>query len=153
MVGFWFRTCVNRRDPAVCLGRATTSGQDVRIDICSTGIWWFKVILSVLAACAASIGSVPRAAADDVAYLVNVTLAPSYGFASAEQALAYGRDVCEKMAAGYPYGQILEAIRADIPATDDYRASFLATQAANELCPALIWQLRQSAAGYRLPAS
>jgi hypothetical protein len=153
MVGFWFRTCVNRRDPAVRLGRATTSGRDVRIDVCGTGIWWFKAILPVVAARAALNGSVPRAAADAVAYLVNVTLAPGYGFANAEQSLAYGRDICEKIAAGYTYGRILEAIGADIPATDDYRASFLATQAANELCPTLIWQLRQSAAGYCLPAS
>lgn len=33
--------------------------------------------------------------------------------------------------------------------TDDYQAPYLITQASNELCPQLIWQLRNSAAGYR----
>jgi hypothetical protein len=30
--------------------------------------------------------------------------------------------------------------------------SYLLSQAAQELCPAQIWQLRQSAVGYRPPA-
>ncbi|MDF2825474.1 MAG: hypothetical protein K0R68_2882, partial [Mycobacterium sp.] len=33
--------------------------------------------------------------------------------------------------------------------TDEYGASYLLSQAAQELCPAQIWALRQSAAGYR----
>jgi hypothetical protein len=35
----------------------------------------------------------------------------------------------------------------------DYQASYLITQAVNELCPALIWQLRNSATNYRPPES
>ena len=31
---------------------------------------------------------------------------------------------------------------------DDYQAAYLINQAVNELCPALIWQLRNSAAHY-----
>jgi hypothetical protein len=40
-------------------------------------------------------------------------------------------------------------IKNDFNTTDDYQGSYLISQAVNELCPALIWQLRNSAAHYR----
>jgi hypothetical protein len=40
-------------------------------------------------------------------------------------------------------------VKADFSTFDEYQASYLITQAVNELCPALIWQLRNSAAHYR----
>jgi hypothetical protein len=42
-------------------------------------------------------------------------------------------------------------IKADFNTSDDYQASYLISQAVNELCPALIWRLRNSAAHYRPP--
>jgi hypothetical protein len=39
-------------------------------------------------------------------------------------------------------------VKADFQTSDEYQASYLITQGANELCPARIWQLRQSAADY-----
>ena len=90
----------------------------------------------------------PAASADAVAYLVNVTVRPGYNFANADQALAYGHGVCDKIAAGRPYAQLVGDIKNDFNTADEFQASYLVTQSANELCPAQIWQLRKSAAGY-----
>lgn len=94
----------------------------------------------------------PAAHADAVAYLVNVTVRPGYNFAGADAALSYGNGVCRKIADGRSYGDLIGDLKADFHTADDYQASYLITQAANELCPAMIWQLRNSAAGYRPPA-
>lgn len=91
----------------------------------------------------------PTASADAVAYLVNVTVRPGYNFANADHALAYGRGVCDKIAQGRPYAQLVGDVKADFNTSDEFQASYLISQAANELCPSLIWQLRNSAAGYR----
>jgi hypothetical protein len=93
----------------------------------------------------------PLAHADQVAYLVNVTVRPGYNFASADDALDYGHGICDKIAAGHSYGQIVSDVKAQFDAADEYQASYLITQAANELCPAQIWQLRNAAAGYQAP--
>jgi hypothetical protein len=45
------------------------------------------------------------------------------------------------------------SVKADFNTPDEYHASYLIAQAADELCPALIWQLRNSAAGYRPAAT
>ena len=90
----------------------------------------------------------PCAHADEVAYLVNVTVRPDYNFASADDALNYGRGLCGKVAAGQSYSQLRADVMADFHTTDEYQASYLIAQAVNELCPALIWQLRNSAAQY-----
>ncbi|MCW2655788.1 MAG: hypothetical protein JWR32_6764 [Mycobacterium sp.] len=94
----------------------------------------------------------PQARADAVAYLVNVTVRPGYNFPIADTALAYGHGICDKVAAGRAYAQVMGDVKADFSTSDEYRASYLITQAVNELCPAMIWQLRNSAAGYRPPA-
>jgi hypothetical protein len=86
---------------------------------------------------------------DAVAYLVNVTVRPGYRFANADDALAYGHGICDKVALGRRYAEIMGEVKADFQTADEYQASYLITQAVNELCPALIWQLRNSAAHYR----
>jgi len=43
-------------------------------------------------------------------------------------------------------------IKTDFTTSDEYQASYLVTQAVNELGPASIWQLRNSAAHYRPPS-
>jgi hypothetical protein len=100
--------------------------------------------------CAALVGS-PAAQADTVAYLVNVTVRPGYNFANADDALTYGRGICARIASGQSYAEVMGQIKSDFNNPDEYQASYLITQAANELCPALIWQLRNSAANYRPP--
>jgi hypothetical protein len=95
------------------------------------------------------LGGSPLARADEVAYLVNVTVRPGYAFPGPEAALAYGHGVCDKIDRSEPYGQLIIEIDADFGTSNAYQAAYLVNQAANELCPASIWRLRQSAAGYR----
>ena len=116
------------------------------------GLRAFTAFLATTTALAALIcTSAPWARADDVAYLINVTVRPGYNFANAEAALNYGHGICDKISQGLPYGRIMNDVKADFGTTDEYQASYLISQSANELCPALIWQLRNSAAGYRPP--
>jgi hypothetical protein len=89
---------------------------------------------------------------DAVAYLVNVTVRPGYHFANADDALTYGHGLCDKVAQGRGYADIMGDVKSDFNTGDEYQASYLISQAVNELCPALIWQLRNSAAHYRPPA-
>jgi hypothetical protein len=93
----------------------------------------------------------PAVRADAVAYLVNVTVRPGYNFANADEALSYGHGICDKVSQGRTYAQVMGDVKADFATSDEYQASYLITQAVNELCPALIWQLRNSAAHYRPP--
>ena len=112
--------------------------------------------LATLFACAAALGVAtlslaPSVRADQVAYLVNVTVRPGYNFPNAQAALDYGYGVCDKISAGRGYPQIMGDVKADFNTSDEFQASYLISQAAQELCPALIWQLRNSAAHYRPP--
>ncbi|MET0996350.1 MAG: DUF732 domain-containing protein [Mycobacterium sp.] len=100
---------------------------------------------------AAWIGA-PSAHADRVAYLVNVHVRPGYNFPNAEAALGYGYSICDRVAAQMGYAQLVDQVKADFRTADYYQGAYLINQAVNELCPAQIWQLRQSAAGYRVPA-
>jgi hypothetical protein len=102
--------------------------------------------------CTAVLGSLP-AHADTVAYLVNVTVRPGYNFANAADALSYGHTVCTDIGSGRSYDAVMGRIKSDFDNPDDYQASYLINQSVNELCPALIWQLRKSAATYRPPES
>jgi hypothetical protein len=67
------------------------------------------------------------------------------------QLSTYGKVICEKVARGYPYRSIAGDIKSDFSTGDEFQASYLIAQAVNELCPASIWQLRESAAQYRPP--
>lgn len=93
----------------------------------------------------------PDVHADAVAYLIGVTARPGYNFANADAALSYGHSLCDKVAAGRGYRQLVDDVKADFATTDEYQASYLISQAINELCPTQIWQLRNSAAHYRPP--
>jgi Protein of unknown function (DUF732) len=115
------------------------------------------LIRGLLAAALLTFGAIdavamaPAVRADAVAYLVNVTVRPGYNFANADAALTYGRTICDKVAAGRGYPQIMADVKSDFATSDEFQASYLITQAVNELCPAQIWALRNSAAGYRPP--
>jgi Protein of unknown function (DUF732) len=115
-----------------------------------------KSLACAFFACAAVLGVatsalVPYAHADAVAYLFNVTVRPGYNFPNAQAALDYGHGVCDKVSGGRSYAQVMDDVKADFTTSDEYQASYLISQAVNELCPALIWQLRNSAAHYRPP--
>jgi hypothetical protein len=98
---------------------------------------------------AAICATAPPARADVVAYLVNVHMRPGYNFPNADAALSYGYGICDKVSAGRGYPQLIGDVKADFTTSDEFQASYLISQAANELCPALIWQLRRSAAHYQ----
>jgi hypothetical protein len=50
------------------------------------------------------------------------------------------------------YTQLVDEVKRDFDTMDYYQDAYWINQAVNELCPAQIWQLRQSAAGYTVPA-
>jgi hypothetical protein len=109
------------------------------------------LILASCGLCGVTATVAPHARADTVAYLVNVTVRPGYHFPNAQAALDYGYGICDKVSQGRPFPQLMGDVKADFNTSDEYQASYLISQAVNELCPALIWQLRNSAAHYRPP--
>jgi Protein of unknown function (DUF732) len=107
------------------------------------------LILTVCTAASVALAAAaPQARADEIAYLVNVTVRPGYNFANAQHALDYGRGVCAKIGAGVSYRALIGDIKRDFRTEDEYQASYLISQSAQELCPALVWQVRRSAGGY-----
>jgi Protein of unknown function (DUF732) len=111
-----------------------------------------KLAVAALVTTGAAIALAPPAQADVVAYLVNVHVRPGYNFPNAEAAIGYGNSICDRVAAKLSYAQLVDQVRADFHTADYYQGAYLINQAVNELCPAQIWQLRQSAAGYTVPA-
>src|SRR6476469_4685121 len=109
-------------------------------------------LLGAVLAGTAVVALAPPANADVVAYLVNVHVRPGYNFPNAEAAIGYGNSICDRVAAKMSYAQLVDEVKADFNSTDYYQGAYLINQAVNELCPAQIWQLRQSAAGYTLPS-
>jgi hypothetical protein len=105
--------------------------------------WIVAPLLAVGYALSVALGT-PSAHADQVAYLVNVTVRPGYGFSNAQAALDYGYGVCDRIDHGVAYRDLLGQVQSDFGG-DDYQGTYLINQAVNELCPADIWQLRQSA--------
>lgn len=109
-------------------------------------------LLMTAAGALASVAMAPAAQADQLGYLVNVTVRPVYHFANADAALGYGYSMCDRLAAGQGYPALAESIRNDFNTRDEFTVSYLLSQATQELCPTQIWTLRQTAAGYRAPA-
>ena len=109
------------------------------------------MIVGTLAGAALAGGlAVPAVAgADQIGYIINVTLRPTYNFPNAQAALDYGYGLCGQIAGGAPYAEMAGRIKNDFNTGDEFTVSYLLSQAAQELCPAQTWQLRQSAAGYR----
>lgn len=107
-----------------------------------------KLAIATLVTAAGALALAPTAAADTVAYLVNVHVRPGYNFPNADAAIGYGNSVCDRVAAKMSYAQLVDQVKADFNTSDYYQGAYLINQAVNELCPAQIWQLRQSAAGY-----
>ncbi len=108
---------------------------------------------TLLAICAGVVAPTPTVHADTVAYLVNVTVRPGYNFPDAATALEYGRGVCELVRSGIPFPRIVRDVMAEFHSADEYHGTYLISQAVNELCPELMWRLRNSAAHYTGPAS
>jgi Protein of unknown function (DUF732) len=96
----------------------------------------------------------PRAqAAPDpqVEYLYDVAGRRHYDFPN-NDALGYGRGICDKVTRGESYAQVMGDVKSDVTPNDEFAANYLVSYAVNLLCPDQIWQLRNSAAHYRPPA-
>jgi hypothetical protein len=123
-----------------------------------------KVLRGVVAGVVAALGGLfggllvtaPQASAGlapaEQVYLYDVIFRrPDMHWASADAALAYGYGICDKIRQGRPYAQIAGDFKADLQTSDEYLATYVISDAAQQLCPELIWQLRNSAANYTPP--
>ena len=93
--------------------------------------------------------AVSSAHADPVTYVNSVNVRPGFNFPSGDAAIAYGRGVCDKIAAGRGYAQIIGDIKVEVTNGDEGLANYLVGQVVNELCTELIGPLRDSAGNYR----
>jgi hypothetical protein len=117
------------------------------------------ILVATLIVFAAALGGAaqtgaPRAqAAPDpqVEYLYDVAGRRHYDFPN-NDALGYGRGICDKVTRGESYAQVMGDVKSDVTPNDEFAANYLVSYAVNLLCPAQIWQLRNSAAHYRPPA-
>jgi len=91
------------------------------------------------------------APAPQVEYLYNVAARRHYNFPN-NDALGYGYGICDKVSQGDSYTQVMGDVKSDVTPNDELAANYLVSYAVNLLCPAQIWQLRNSAARYRPPA-
>jgi hypothetical protein len=108
----------------------------------------FAVAAAAALFCAGLALPAAPARADTGVYLLNVTVRPVYHFGGAQNALDYGYGICDKIRSGEGYPQLVADLKTDFDTRDEFTASYLLSQASQELCPELIWQLRNSAAGY-----
>jgi hypothetical protein len=92
------------------------------------------------------------APAPDVEYLYDVTVRRHYNYPNDSDALSYGYGICDKVSRGESYAKVMGDVKSEVTPTDEFAANYLVSYAVNLLCPAQIWQLRNSAAQYRPPA-
>jgi hypothetical protein len=116
-----------------------------------------QIVSSVLSAAAfgmaAAVQAPPAIAtpAPEVEYTYDVVVRRHYAIPG-NDALGYGYGICDKVVAGEPYANVMADVKADVLPNDEFAANYLVSYAVGILCPAQIWQLRNSAAGYRPPA-
>lgn len=90
-------------------------------------------------------GAVP---APEVEYTYNVVARRHFAFPN-NDALGYGFGICDKVAQGRPYADVMTDVKRDVLPNDEASANYLVSYAVGILCPAQISPLRDSAAGYR----
>ena len=121
--------------------------------------FWMYLRGPAIAATAIVAGSVtlalvPRAyaaPAPEVEYVYDVMVRRHYNFSNPTEAVNYGHGICDKVSRGDSYAQVMGDVKNDIVPNDEFAANYLVSYAVNLLCPALIWQLRNSAAHYQPP--
>jgi hypothetical protein len=92
------------------------------------------------------------APAPEIEYVYDVMVRRHYNFSNPGEAINYGYGICEKVSRGEGYAQVMGDVKSDVAPNDEFAANYLVSYAVNLLCPAQIWQLRNSAAHYRPPA-
>jgi hypothetical protein len=111
------------------------------------------IIVGAVAVGGVSGGLVPQAQAKpapEVEYMYNVAVRRHYNFPN-NDAIGYGYGICGKVTGGEGYPQIMGDVKNDVTPNDEFAANYLVSYAVDILCPAQIWQLRNSAQGYRPP--
>jgi hypothetical protein len=108
------------------------------------------IAVAVLAGGAVLAPPAQAAPAPEVEYLYDVTVRRHYEFPGGD-ALGYGRGICDIVTGGSPYAAVMGQVKNDVTPNDEFAANYLVSYAVNLLCPAQIWQLRNSAAGYQPP--
>jgi hypothetical protein len=88
--------------------------------------------------------------APEVEYTYDVVFRRHYAFPN-NDAIAYGYGICDKVRSGEGYPRVMADVKADIQPNDEVSANYLVSNAVGILCPAQIWQLRNSAANYTPP--
>ncbi len=115
---------------------------------------WSLPALLVGAALCGVLTPAPRAhavPAPEVEFIYDITVRRHYSFANADQAISYAHGICDKLAGGASYAQLMGDTKNEVLPNDEYAANYLVTNAVNIFCPAQIWQLRNSAANYVPP--
>lgn len=98
--------------------------------------------------CAVPAYAVP---APEVEYTYNVVVRRHFDFPG-HDALGYGFGICDKVRQGENYAHVMADVKSDVSPNDEPAANYVVSYAVGILCPDQIWQLRNSAAGYRIPA-
>ncbi|BBZ70305.1 DUF732 domain-containing protein [Mycobacterium paraseoulense] len=88
--------------------------------------------------------------APEVEYTFDVVVRKHYDFPN-NDAIGYGYGICDKVSRGESYPQVMGDVKREITPNDEFSANYLVSYAVNLLCPEQIWQLRNSAGGYRPP--
>ncbi|OCB21101.1 hypothetical protein A5674_03295 [Mycobacterium malmoense] len=90
------------------------------------------------------------APAPEVEYTFDVVVRKHYNFPN-NDAIGYGYGICGKVSRGESYPQVMGDVKGEVAPNDEFSANYLVSYAVNLLCPEQIWQLRNSAGGYRPP--
>ena len=121
-------------------------------------IWTCFCALAITAAAGVAgslpLGPVPRAyaaPAPEVEYVYDVMVRRHYNFSNPNEAVDYGHGICDEVGRGEGYAQVMGDVKNDIRPNDEFAANYLVSYAVNLLCPAQIWQLRNSADHYQPP--
>lgn len=115
---------------------------------------WHAALIVVAAVGGITLARAPwahAAPAPEVEYLYDVTVRRHYTFPN-NDALGYAQGICAKVTAGGSYAQVMGDVKSAVTPNDESAANYLVSYAVNLLCPAQIWQLRNSAAHYQPPA-
>jgi len=101
--------------------------------------------IGVIALAATTLDLAPPASAvpaPEVEFTYNVVFRRHYNFPN-NDAIGYGYGICDKVGRGAPYATVMAEVK------DEQSANYLVSNAVGILCPASIWKLRNSAAGYQ----
>jgi hypothetical protein len=87
----------------------------------------------------------------EVEYTYNVIVRRHFDFPN-NDAIGYGYGICDKVGSGVGYPQVMSDVKRDVLPNDEGAANYVVSYAVGILCPAQLWQLRNSAANYQPPA-